>query len=394
MRRTQQRPGFDQGSRRADGRHEQTQPRPTEGGPVPGLTVAHDYFTQRGGAERVAASLIARLQPESVVTALYERERTFPLSGAIRTTFLQRFGVFRDDPRRALPLLALAWSLLSPVETETVLCSSSGWSHGIPTRRGVRKVVYCHNPPRWLHQPADFLIGQGRAARTALKLLGPALRAWDRRAARSADLYIANSAAVAGRIKTAYGIDAAVVHPPVVIDAAAAQRRPDVEDVPYFLCISRRRGYKNVSTVVDAAVASPDVHLVVVGDYRWDGERPQPANVTFLGPVDDDELRWLYANARALVSMSYEDFGLTPLEANAFGTPVLVLRAGGFLDSTEEGVSGLFVDEPDPDVLALALQAFPTDWDGDAIVRHSQKFSEDAFFARIGECIRALSPAR
>jgi glycosyltransferase involved in cell wall biosynthesis len=103
--------------------------------------------------------------------------------------------------------------------------------------------------------------------------------------------------------------------------------------------------------------------------------------------VSEQELRWLYANARALVSVSFEDFGLTPLEANSLGTPALLLRAGGFLDSTEEGVSAAFVDSPAPEAIAQAVTSFPTEWDKAAIMKHASKFCREAFATKMWEVV-------
>ena len=106
--------------------------------------------------------------------------------------------------------------------------------------------------------------------------------------------------------------------------------------------------------------------------------------MTRVGVVSDAQLLWLYANARGLVSVAQEDFGLTPLEANAFGTPVAVLRAGGFLDSTAEGMSGSFIEEPTADCVRDTLRTFPN-FSADLIRKHAATFSEDAFAGRLRE---------
>ena len=124
--------------------------------------------------------------------------------------------------------------------------------------------------------------------------------------------------------------------------------------------------------------------LVVVGLTPTDD---LPSNVTAVGPVSEAELRWLYANARALVSVSKEDFGLTPLEAGAFGTPALLLRAGGFLDSTQEGVSGLFVDDDDVATIVRAIADFPDDWDADAVRANAARFAPAVFAERLSEAV-------
>lgn len=354
------------------------------------ITIAHDYFTQLGGAERVAATLISRLRPDRVVTSVWEPRQTFALLADIapETSFLQHFQWARRDPRPALPLLPLAWRLLRPVTEGIVLTSSTGWAHGIRTSGRARKVVYCHNPARWLYQREDYVEGLGVAARAALALLRPALLRWDRRAARSADLYIANSSVVAERIERVYGLRATIVHPPVAINPGAPQAPVAVPSDKFYLTVGRGRGYKNLDVLLEAFGRMPDRHLVVVG---LQPRKDLPWNVTFTGRVSDAELRWLYRSATALVSVSHEDFGLTPLEANTFGTPALLLRAGGFLDSLEEGVSGRFIEEATPTGVVAALRSFPETWDRAAIKAHAAEFSIDAFMERITATLLELT---
>lgn len=353
------------------------------------ITVAHDYFTQLGGAERVAATLVERLRPQRVVTAVWEPSQTFELAdSAPETSFLQRFEWARRDPRPALPLLPMAWRLIRPVSEGVVISSSTGWSHGVRTTGRARKVVYCHNPARWLYQADDYLRGAGPAPRAVLRLLRPMLLRWDQRAAQSVDRYIANSTAVAARIKEVYGRRATVVHPPVSIDPTAPQSEVALPFGDFFLTVGRGRGYKNLDVLLEAFWNMPDKNLVIVGPRPREG---WPPNVTFTGRVTDAQLRWLYSSATALISVSHEDFGLTPLEANTFGTPALVLRAGGFLDSLLEGVSGRFIEAETPEAVVRAVQSFPAEWDASVVRAHAAKFSVDAFIERITAVLLELA---
>jgi len=320
------------------------------------IVVAHDYLTQRGGAERVAAHLMQGLQAERMVTSVYNPATAFSAFAGhrIQTSALQRVPAFRTDPRLAFAFLAPAWSAFPPVRADVLLCSSSGWSHGLATARGTRKVVYCHNPPRWLWQPDDYSRGLGLAGRMSLGALSPTLKKWDVTKARTADQYIANSRVVQTRIRQTYGIEAPVVAPPVGL--LADGETTAVEGLPsgFVLTIARGRGYKQVDAVIDAVRADPARHLVVVGSGLPAGTRPAP-NVTVLGRVPDAQLRWLYREASALVTASREDFGLTPIEANQFGTPAVAVRAGGFLETIREGHNGVFFDDLEPASILAAM---------------------------------------
>jgi glycosyltransferase involved in cell wall biosynthesis len=167
-------------------------------------------------------------------------------------------------------------------------------------------------------------------------------------------VYLANSSVVRERIRAAYGIEAPVLAPPVGL-----LRDGEVTPVPglepgFVLTIARDRGYKRIDAVLEAFRAAPSRTLVVVGSGRPEGTAPAP-NVLFLGRVSDGELRWLYGAASALISASREDFGLTPIEANQFGTPAVAIRAGGFLETIREGRNGVFFDDLQPQSLLTAV---------------------------------------
>lgn len=345
------------------------------------VTVAHDYCTQRGGAERVALTLLEAFPAAELVTSLYDRDHTFAGFAAypVRTSALQHYAVFRRDPRNAFPFLAAAWhGLEASPDSTAVVCSSSGWAHGVRVPPGVRKIVYCHNPARWLYQPEDYLLGSSRAVSSVARTLAPGLRAWDRRAALTADVYVANSSSVARRIKAAYGIDAVVVNPPSALDPAGEQEPVEGIEPGFLLSVGRGRGYKHIDVVAEAVSRYGKAHLVVVGGY--DGVELLP-HVTRLTDISDAQLRWLYAHAAAVVSLSHEDFGLTPVEGFGFGTPAVLLRGGGFLDSMVEGVTGTFAEAATGPAFIEALERLPGSYDPDAIRQHARKYTAAAFQA-------------
>ena len=355
------------------------------------VSVAHDYCTQRGGAERVALTLLQAFPEAELVTSLHERDDTFGgfQDYAIRTSGLQRYAAFRRDPRHAFPFLAKAWDRLHATEASAVVCSSSGWAHGVHVPPGVRKIVYCHNPARWLYQSEDYLRDRSRPVASVARTLAPSLRRWDRRAAETADLYIANSSAVAARIKTVYGIDAKVVNPPSALDPAGVQVPVEHLEPGFLLSVGRGRGYKHIDVVAEAVSRYGKAHLVVVGGY--DGVELLP-HVTRLTDVTDDQLRWLYANASAVVSLSHEDFGLTPVEGFGFGTPAVLLRGGGFLDSMVEGTTGTFAEAPTEKAFIDALESLPGSYDSEGIRRHARKYTTATFQQTIRDLVVGTPP--
>jgi glycosyltransferase involved in cell wall biosynthesis len=387
-----------------------TDHRPRPGSPS--VAIVHDYLTQRGGAERVVLLLAQTFPDARIFTSLYHPAGTFPeFAGLdIRTTPLNRIPLLRSQHRLALPVLAPSFSALR-VDADVLLCSSSGWAHG--TRTHGRKVVYCHAPARWLYQ-AERYLGQAQvtlghrshetkrpaltrtgtlrrdAQAIPLRALSRPLRHWDRHAATTAHRYLANSTAVSEAIRGTYGLDSEVLYPPPCLSPEGPERHLEDLEPGYFLCIARLLPYKNVHVVAQAVRAIPNTQLVIVGDgpARPDIERVAGSNVRFLGRVDDATLRGLYRNSAALVSASFEDYGLTPLEAASFGRPSVVLRAGGFLDTVVEERTGIFFDSPDPNKVACAMStAISRTWDSSDLRSHAEKFSVRSFQRRIRQIV-------
>ena len=361
---------------------------------TPRVVVAHDYFTQRGGAERVALALRAGLGSGPIVTSVQTPATTFPelRTFGARESWLQRVPVARRDPRLVLPLLPSAWSSqhVSASDADVVIASSTGFAHGV--RSDVPKIVYCHNPPRWLYQPDDYLLDQPRAVRGALGLLRPYLYGWDQRAAASAARYLANSSAVAARVKSSYGIEATVVHPPVGFAVDGPQRAPLEIDDGFLLLVSRPRGYKNVTIACEAVRQRDGEQLVVVGGLPSGPAGGWGDLIRVVTGIDDAELRWLYAHCRALVAPSYEDFGLTPIEAASFGKPTVALRAGGYLDTVVEDETGVFADAVTPEAFADAIgRTDRLQLSADAIRHHAQRFSLERFIDEVRQHVVAVA---
>jgi len=345
------------------------------------VAIVHDYLTQRGGAERVVLALHRTFPTAPIHTSLFDPEGTFPEFGElpVHVSGLNRVALLRCHHRLALPVLAPTFSSMT-IDADVVVCSSSGWAHGVRTEG--RKIVYCHAPARWLYQAEAYLAERSQGTRAALRSMRPLLERWDRRAARSADVYVANSTRTQQLIEHVYGIEAQVVRPPVTIDDRG--HRQDVADLDagFFLCVSRLLPYKHVDAVLGAFALLSDERLVVVGQGPDEARlrRLAPPNVRFIPRVTDDELRCLYDRTRALVAASCEDFGLTPVEAASFGKPSVALRFGGYFDTVVEGVTGLLFDEPTPAAIAAAIAELDeAHLDAETIRAHGRTFSAERF---------------
>ena len=355
------------------------------------IAIAHDYLTQKGGAERVVLAL-HRMWPDApIYTTFYDPEGTFPefKDAHIVTSPLNRVGVLRKDPRRALPLLPLASSLMHVKEPIAVV-STSGWAHGF--RYDGATLVYCHTPARWVYLLDDYLGEDGRNSikgRIA-RVLRPGLRRWDRAAVRRRTRYVANSTVVKKRIEDVYGLDGVdLVFPPHSVSTDGPQEPiPGAERLAedgFLLSVARLMPYKHVDVAIEAA-ARAGRPLVVIGKGPEEARLRAMAgeDVVFGQDLTDAQLRWAYAHATALIAASHEDFGITPLEASAWGVPTVALRAGGYLDTIVDGVNGVFVQEPTVDAVAEGVgRLLAHDWDRGAMQAHAERFSEVEFGRRI-----------
>lgn len=364
----------------------------------PVVAIAHDYLTQRGGAERVVLAMLEAFPDATIHTTLYDPEGTYPefRDARIVTSTLDRVAFLRRHHRAALPLLAPAASRLR-IDADVTVVSSSGWAHGFDIRG--RSLVYCHNPARWLYQAEEYLGDEGaraRATRLLLRAVTPPLRRWDRRAAVRADRYLANSTVVRNRIGTAYGIDAEVVPPPHGMDESAPQEAvPELADWAdgFHLVVSRLLPYKNVDQVISAFAAMPE-RLVVVGrgpEERRLRSRLGP-QIRLLSGLSDAQMRWVYGRCTRLLAPSVEDFGLTPLEAATFGKPTVALRAGGYLDTIVEGRTGVFFDRSEAGQIRAALaRADQVTWSGTDLRSHAAAYTNGPFVTRLRDEVAALA---
>lgn len=345
------------------------------------IVIAHDYLTQRGGAERVVLAMSRTFPEAAIFTALYQSDRTFPelASKQVVTSVLQRSRLLRNHHRLGLPLYAPVFSSTT-LDADLVLCSTSGWAHGV--RATGRRLLYVHNTARWLYQTDDYLRSKPAQARRIAEMLGKPLRRWDRAHGAPADVVLANSEAVRIRLARHWQVDAKVLYPPHAADPGARRTPLDGIEPGFLLSVGRLVDHKRLDVLLAALQRRPDLRLVVVGE----GPRSErlrtgaPVNCRFVGRLSEPELAWCYASAVAFVSVSHEDLGLAAIEAMAFGRPVAVVRSGGFLETVVEGETGIFFDRAEPDAVARAVdQLLSTRWDPQGIAAHAARFDEASF---------------
>jgi glycosyltransferase involved in cell wall biosynthesis len=349
-------------------------------GAAPSTVLAHDYLLVMRGAERVFAQMAHMYPRAPVYTLLYDENATGSEFAGHKVVVspLQRLGARQEDFRRLLPLYPLAVSRLHVPPCELLLSSSSAFMHGLKAPPGAVHVCYCHAPFRyaWYEQQRAFSESP-RILRPPLGAVLAANRRWDRSASHRVDRYVANSRLTQERIRRYYGRESEIVYPPV--DTARF-----VPGVPgeHLLVVSELVRHKRLHVALEAARrAGAPIRVAGSGPNREILETAFP-EAEFLGRVSDAELAALYASARAVLVPSMEEFGITAVEAQAAGRPVIAAAAGGALETVIEGVTGTLVPLDDPDAFQHAIETLgELAFDQAAAVRNAQRFSVEAFRA-------------
>jgi glycosyltransferase involved in cell wall biosynthesis len=345
------------------------------------VAIVHDYLNQYGGAERVLEEFLEIWPTATVFTSIFDPKKMPEKykSWNIVTSWLDRLPFIRKRHQMFMPLYPHAFESFDFSEFDLVISSSSGFAHGILTGPQTLNICYSHSPPRFLWSYHEYVMRErlGKLAQLAISPFIPRLRVWDRVAADRTDHWISTSRVVQRRLQGYYGKDSVIIPPPVNTgNFTVGEGRGD-----YFLLLMRLVGWKVPQIVVDACTLL-NLPLVVAGDGReFDNLKHRAGpTVRFVGRVNDEEMRPLYRDAKALILPSEEDFGITPLEAMASGRPVIAFRRGGALDTIREGVTGIFFDEQTVPSLGEALDRFETmAFNPATIRRHVERFDSVQF---------------
>lgn len=350
---------------------------------MPKIAIVHDYLNQRGGAERVVAVLHRMFPDAPIYTSIVDYGNLWPeLEGAdIRPTWMQRLPGIKKHCKKYLMLYPKAIETIKLDGYDVVISSSSAFAKGAKKAPGALHVCYCYTPMRFAWDYARYVEreGFGSVTRSALPLLVKRLKEWDVATKDRPDHYVAISSAVQKRIADFYGRESSVIFPPVDVSRFKAASKPQ----DYYLIVSRLNPYKKIELAVEA-FNKLGLPLKVVGDGPYAATLKSLAkpNVEFLGRLDDAEAAGYYSNCRAFVFPGEEDFGITPLEANAAGRPVIAYKSGGALDTVVDGTTGVFFDNPAPEALIEAIRRVENGldaFDPQKIRAHALKFDTPVF---------------
>lgn len=352
--------------------------------------IVTDWLTQMGGAERVVLAIKELFPDAPLFTTVYNPDtvdRVFH-DMDIRTSFIQKLPGAKKSYQKYLPLMPTAVEQFDLTEFDLVISSSSSVAKGICTKADTVHICYCHTPMRYAWDfYHEYLNGPdvGRIKRKLIPWLMNYIRMWDRLSADRVDYFIANSNNVAKRIQKHYHRDSTVIHPPV--DSSFFEPVNEVED--FFLVVSRLVPYKRVDLAIQACndLKLP-LRIIGIGPEESRLKHIAGPTVKFLGRLSDDEIKWHYARCRAFLFPGEEDFGITPLEAQASGRPVIAFGKGGALETVVDGKTGLYFNEQTVESLKVKLCQFAqTHFEKQVIRQHAENYDTDMFKQRLKELI-------
>lgn len=349
------------------------------------LALVHDWLNQIGGAEDVLATLVEYFPDQPIYTSIYAPDLMpdFYREWDIRTLWMDKLPGIHTHHQPYLPLYPLAWGGLDLSGYDVILSNKSGFCHGVRYDTDTLHICYCLAPTRYVWQPEAYIAreGLGRPVELALRPLIAALRRWDYAAAQRVGHFIAISTEIQQRIRTYYNRDSEIIYPPV--DTSRFQPASSTDD--YFLVVSRLIPYKRIDLAVQAATRL-GLPLKIGGRGR-DMERLKSMagpTVEFLGYVPDDELPDLMARCKAFIFPGLEDFGITPVQAQAAGRPVIAYGGGGALDTVIPGRTGEHFHEPSVDALAAVMADFDAArYDPQIMRAHAERFDSRIFQQQI-----------
>lgn len=361
------------------------------------VAIVHDYIKEFGGAERVLKTLTEIYPNAPIYTA-------FRVKGSIADkelgnkkiieSFLApllKLGKLYSPLRFLIPII---WGSFDLSKFDLVITSCSWYvTRGFKVGKNTKVIVYCHTPPRWLY---GYQTSVGFTKYWPVKffslIVGHFIRIYDFKTAQTIDNWIANSKNVANRIWKFYRKNATVIYPPIEIPELG---NLEGKNRDYYLIASRLVGAKGIEEAIEI-FTKLGKKLKIVGESHGFSnviskiKENKASNIEFLGRVTDEELYRLYAGAKAFIALARdEDFGMTVVEAQGQGTPVVAFNGGGFKESVVNGKTGILIDKISEKSIKEAIGKIETiKWDREVIINNAKKFSKERFIKEIKNYIK------
>lgn len=392
------------------------------------IALVHDWYSVSAGGEKVMRAIlnsfrdksypkenpltsdwekidVDKIEVFSLIDFLNKTDRQYLLNGRkVRTSFIQHFPLARKFYRNYLPFFKAAINSFDLSDFDVIISSSAAVSKNVKKRPGQIHICYCHTPIRYAWDlESEYLSLLNPALKPfsfIIRSVLASLRKWDLANTPGVDHFLANSDFVAERIQRIYGRQATVVYPPVDTTSFALNTAPRKN---FYVTAGRLVPYKHVATIAEAFKAMPDKTLYIIGDgpeknkvARFAGE-----NVVLLGYQPKDRMVKYIQEANAFILAAEEDFGITTVEAQSCGTPIIAYRKGGYLETVVDGSTGLFFNKQTPEDIKESVERFEAIHDNfkphqirENALRFSEKVFNHLFVAQVKHVIYGNQPGK
>lgn len=356
------------------------------------IALVHYWLVGMRGGEKVVDCICDMFPDIDIYTLIYDKAKINDNinSKNIHTSFIQKMPFSRKKHQLYLPLMPIAIEQFDLSDYDIVISSESGVAKGVLTKPQTCHICYCHSPMRYLwNMYFDYLNNErmGFFKKTFIRGFFNYLRIWDLASSFRVDYFICNSENVRKRVLKYYKRDAQVIYPPVSTDDFKFSDKKE----DFYLTVSQLVSYKRVDLAVEA-FNRLNKKLVIIGDgsEKKNLKRKAGSNIEFLGWQDDSVLKDYYSRARAFIFPGEEDFGITPVEAQASGTPVIGFGKGGLLETVIDGETGVLFYRQDVSALVEAVEKFEKmekSFDYYKISENAKKFDVSNFKSRLADFI-------
>lgn len=355
------------------------------------IAIIVDWLVTYAGAEKVLEQIL-KVFPQSdlysLVDFLPSNQRDFIQNKRVKTSFIQKFPMAKKKYRSYLPLMPIAIEQLDVSQYDVVISSTHAVAKGVITGPDQLHISYVHSPIRYAWDMQNQYLkesGLDKGLKSWLaRYILHKIRIWDSRTANGVDYFVANSNFIGKRIWKVYRRNYDIIYPPVNVVDFDFQ----IEKKDFYVTASRMVPYKKMDLIVEAFSKMPEKKLYVIGDGPdfKKIKRKAGKNVTLLGYQDFETLKYYMQSAKAFIFAAEEDFGITPVEAQACGTPVIAYGKGGVLE-TVRGIesihpTGIFYIEQKTEALINAVNKFEKNislFKAEACRNNALMFSEERF---------------
>lgn len=352
----------------------------------PKVAIVHDYLIQYGGAEKTLEAILDVFPDAEIFTGIYKPKN---ISDQINSKKIISGGnsIIGKFPKYLTFLMPFIFENFDLRSYDIIISDGTAWAKGVNTTPTQLHVSYIHTPPRFLY---GYSVETQKREKWYFKpfitLIDHYLRVWDFNAAQRPDFLVANSKEVQKRIYKFYKRESTLIHPPVELNTSHVPQNIPITKEKYYVALGRLAKYKNIELLIEAFNLT-DMKLVVIGTGNEEHKLKKMAhkNIIFVGHASEDTKKELLDNSLGLIfPVKDEDFGITPIEAHAFGKPVLAHKSGGPVETIQEDINGMFFEELNVESLIKAIKDFDQKISRDkfnkkAIIDSAQKYSKERF---------------